>query len=106
MAIVAQGLGQPEDGALVAGGLGLTEQVAGAITAHLTGGGTLTATLTATGTTGGHPAGGATRTFYIPAPPPRIVAPIAAHLSGSGDLYAWVTAEDYETDDELVLLLV
>lgn len=49
MAIVARGLGQPEDGSLVAGGLGTTEPDLNAMVASLSGSGTITATLTASG---------------------------------------------------------
>lgn len=51
MAIVVRGLGLPEDGALVAGGLGVSESNPGAITATLSGSSSLTATLTASDAT-------------------------------------------------------
>ncbi len=47
MAIVARGLGLPEDGSLVAAGLGTTEADPNAMVAALSGSGSITATLTA-----------------------------------------------------------
>ena len=47
MAIVARGLGLPEDGALVVGGLGVSEADLNAMFATLAGSSTLSATLTA-----------------------------------------------------------
>lgn len=47
MAIVARGLGLPEDGSIVAGGFGTVEVDANAMSATLTGVGVLTAELTA-----------------------------------------------------------
>lgn len=49
MAIVTRGLGQPEDGSIVAGGLGATEPDLNAMVAVITATGSLTGTLTATG---------------------------------------------------------
>lgn len=46
MAIVAHGLGQPEQGAIVAGGLGATEVDPNALRAVLSGSGAILATLT------------------------------------------------------------
>lgn len=66
MAIVARGLGQPEDGALVAAGLGTAEPAApGTMSAQLVGTGSLTATAsTDTGVAETPPSGGS------PFPPP------------------------------------
>lgn len=93
MAIVAHGLGQPEDGALVAGGLGIAESDPNALRAVLSGSGTLTASL-ANGTPQPEPprrSGQAARyrPFVYPKPAPSpaaIPAPMVAHLSGSSAL--------------------
>lgn len=63
MSIVARGLGLPEDGALVAGGLATSEADLNAMSAALSGSSSLTATLTAAGITSETPAdlGGTSR---------------------------------------------
>ena len=61
MAIVARGLGQPEDGSLVAGGLGATEPDLNAMVAVITATGSLSGTLTAANEEPTESGGGAAR---------------------------------------------
>lgn len=107
MAIVAHGLGQPEKGAIVAGGLGATETDPNALRAVLAGSALLMATLTATAVVPPVPTG--TGGFgRIPLPPlrrpqrtplfrptPTIPGPLVAHLTGASHLTASL---DYEID--------
>ena len=108
MAIVARGLGQPEDGSLVAGGLGTTEPDLNAMVASLSGSGTITATLTATTTvvaTGGHSG----KWDGILQPPRRrqtVAAFMSADLHGSSRLHAEITfSANFDDLDFEVLLL-
>ena len=106
MAIVVRGLGLPEDGALVAGGLGVSESNPGAITATLSGSSSLTATLTAgdatpppvpSGNGGSHGA----RLYR------RKPTAISARLVGSSSLRADLSfvANFDDSDIELLLML-
>lgn len=111
MPIVAHGLGLPEEGALVAGGLGLTEQVAGAMSATLTGSGTLTATLTTT-TTNTPPADPQTGRpgNWRPKKKPAVTVELSARLGGrstfAADLDVAVHMDDLDFEQLLVLELV
>jgi hypothetical protein len=116
MAIVSRGLGLPEDGAIVAAGLGVTEQVPGAMTATLAGVGTLTAALTYTG--GAEPdtglSGPRTAVRIIPPKfkPPRhrkplvVVGHMTARLTGTGTLTAELGFEIRFRDQDLEQLLI
>jgi hypothetical protein len=97
VAIVTGGLGQPEEGALVVGGLGATETDPNALRATLGGSCTIVAVLT----DGGTPAPAPPRTggggYYQPRPVPAkkkprkrkpIPANAAAHLHGTSNVYA------------------
>lgn len=95
MAIVTGGLGQPESGSIVAGGLGSTSETnPNAMQAALVGSSTITANLTATGSTPEpEPTTGSGGYVRIASRPPRrtprpraIPAPISAHLTGRGTL--------------------
>jgi hypothetical protein len=99
VAIVARGLGQPEDGALVAAGLGTAEPAApGAMAALIVGVGTVTATLVGdTGTPPEQP--DRVGVFHArPQMPPLRPAPLhyitdtAAHLTGGASVTATLTA--------------
>lgn len=114
MAIVARGLGLPEDGALVAGGFGTVEVDSNAMTAALTGStATVVATLTAAGDTATVGVfGGAKfiepRHLVWPAVPkkPKQARPITATLTGSGRIVATLDYTiDFDADLELLLLL-
>jgi len=93
VAIVAHGLGQPEQGAIVALGLGATEVDPNALRATLSGSGAITADLT----DGGAPAPVAAgsphfRTSWVtpvlPQAPEPIPGRLEATLTGSGHLAA------------------
>jgi hypothetical protein len=105
MAIVTRGLGLPEDGAIVAGGLGTAEVNANAMAATLTGSSTLVATLTATGsppppTSGG---GGVRSTPIIPRAKP---VNITACLSGRATIRATLTYTiNFDAELEQLLLV-
>lgn len=104
MSIVSSGLGQPEQGALVAGGLGLSEPVApGSISAALNGSATITATLTAV--SGAIRAAGNRRnrrTYFTPT-----VANISAAITAGATLSADIefTANFDDLDIETLLLV-
>lgn len=114
MAIVVRGLGLPEDGALVVGGLGVSEADPNAMFATLAGSSSLSAALTAGGSTptvaGGSIStrrprhyGYATRPIFIVHKATR--APIKASLSGSSLLTADITFTiDFDLDLETLLL--
>lgn len=109
MAIVTGGLGQPESGAIVAGGLGTSETNPNAMRAVLAGTSTIAANLTAGGAptpepepTGGHKY----RPYRYPQiilDPPKAPEPIpgvlVAHLSGTSRLSGSL---DYEIDADLL----
>lgn len=110
MAVVGRGLGQPEDGALVTGGLGLAGVAdPNAMSAHLSGSGTVTADLTAAVTIlpplfGGGPARPKAR-------PKAHVANGTAALAGAGTVSAsltfvdhWQATDDFNINVELLLL--
>jgi hypothetical protein len=123
MAIVARGLGLPEDGSLVAAGLGTTEADPNAMVAALSGSGSISATLTATDDTPdtGSPEshGGITlarrRKLAMDAlkksRPPLVIpitpGPMTARLTGSSRLTADLTVDlDWSIlleDDELLI---
>ena len=110
MAIVARGLGQPEDGALVVGGLGTVTVGPNAMSATLTGTSTLTATLTAGDVEppvvgGGAPGGARVRFVQLP---PLVNQPrsISATLTGSGELTAHLDfTVDFDAELEQLLLV-
>ena len=98
MTVVTGGYGLPEEGSIVAGGMGLAEQVEGAMVAHLSGSGALTATLTGVEE---HPfiPGAA---FVQPRRDIRVtVGSMSATVSGSSALSANLTRDPLSlTDDE------
>ncbi len=109
MAIVTGGLGQPESGAIVAGGLGTSQTDPNAMRATLAGSCTITANLTATGSTPEPEptTGSGGRNRYLPSTKtlrPRIefvtAARITAHLSGTSHLTARL---DYEIDPDVLV---
>jgi hypothetical protein len=129
MAIVARGLGQPEDGALVAGGLGTSEPapagsisatIAGtsSLTAELTaatpsgamavaiaGTSSLTAVLTATGVQPGQPSGGNTSP-WLSFKRGAIAGEMSARLAGSSFLTADLDFSiDFDAELEQLLLI-
>lgn len=133
MAIVSRGLGQPEAGAIVTAGLGVSETDPNALHAHIygtssvladltgTGGNELAATLTGTSTltaeltaetvvSPGGGGGGGGRSWPIPLKRPRPElrpAPLAAHLYGAATLTAELTfTVDFDAIDIELLLLV
>ena len=102
MAIVTRGLGQPEDGALVALGLAVVEQVPGAITAILSGSSSVTASLTSTSVEPETPAGGFPFGEVVVLPPyrPAVVGEMSARLAGSSNVTA---AIDFTIDADLLV---
>lgn len=116
MAIVARGLGQPEDGALVAGGLGRSTGGGGAtpgpMVAALVGTGTLTGELTATGSIVGGSPGGALPPGYFQWPSQRPQRPqtkprqMVATLGGIGTLTGDLGfTVDFDAELEQLLLV-
>lgn len=104
MSIVANGLGQPEQGAIVAAGLGASEPAApGAISAHLTGTASVTATLTAVGGSAGLRRSGRRRITYTVATPGYMHATLTATASVAADIEFTVNFDD---TDLIELLLV
>ena len=110
--IVTSGYGQPEEGAIVAGGMGATEPAPpGSISASLSGVGTITATLTATEaappTTGGHIAGNWLQ--FAPIPTVKVVN-LSATLTGSSTVDADASSFDwnplYQLNNAILLELV
>jgi len=116
VAIVTGGLGQPEEGSLVAGGLGISETNPNALRAVLSGSGAIVGTLTDGGAPAPAPEPPAVghvirRPYRYLQPPPLTREPdpipvsAVAHLSGSGrmtgrldftldaDYLAWRLAE-------------
>ena len=86
MAIVARGLGLPEDGAIVAGGFGTVEVDPNAMSATLTGSGTILATLSVADTGPVYTlAGGARRQRFIPTRG-EMAATLTAAITLTGDL--------------------
>jgi hypothetical protein len=102
MPIVVGGLGLPEEGSLVAGGLGVSESSPNAMSATLAGTSSLTATLTGVDNSGppvAQPMGGGAAWYpldRITTRPGRM----AATLTGSSHLTARL---DYEIDVDLLL---
>ena len=107
MAIVAHGLGQPESGAIVAGGLGAAETDPNALRAHLSGSSSVLAVLSDGSAPVAPPStGGRTPYYYYTPPHPVEPQPIpgrlVAHLHGDSRLHAhldftldpdWLAAE-------------
>lgn len=104
MAIVARGLGLPEDGALVVGGLGVSEADLNAMFATLAGSSTLTATLAAADVTPTPPpfanGGGSTGSLLLRR------KNMSARLSGWSSLRADLTFSANFDDSDLELLLM
>lgn len=106
MPIVSGGLGLPEEGALVAAGLGVSETDPNALRAHMYGEGSLTGTLAdgaqAPPTIGGGALVALRSTYPKPKPPRRkkpqpIAGWLSAHLTGSGLITAQI---DFEIDPD------
>ena len=109
MAIAARGLGLPEDGALVVGGLGTVEVDANAMSATLNGASTLTATLTADAEQPVTPPAGGGNTMpslSFPRKRKTIVGVMAATLNGTSTLAADIDFTiDFDADLEQLLLV-
>ena len=109
--IVTGGLGLPEEGSLVTGGMGATApELPGAISATLTGTGTVTAYLADGSTPEPEPSGGSWPLHYFtpqPAPVTTTVGHLAATLTGSSRVFADATTTEHQPTgfDDLALLL-
>lgn len=102
MTVVTGGYGLPEEGSIVAGGMGLAEQVEGAIVAHLSGSGALTADLTAESAAiiGGAP-------WAIPIRLETVtVGELSATLTGTAALTATGSSFDWNVIYEINNLLI
>lgn len=109
MAIVVRGLGLPEDGALVAGGLGVSESDPNAMAATITVVGLLSGSLT-DGNTGltvaaGSPGGRPLFVLYPPKPPRVRPGLMAADLVVTSSLVADLDFL-FDFDSELEVLLM
>lgn len=102
MALVTHGLGQPEDGALVALGLAVSEQVPGALVALLAGSSSVSATLDSTTIAPEQPAGGFPFGQVVVLPPyrPAVVGDLVATLAGSSSVTASL---DFAIDTDLLV---
>lgn len=121
MAIVARGLGQPEDGPIVAGGLGINGGAPSGSFRNMAATITATASLTATLETSGAPepelpptGGGvyARRRHRAPARPLLLTTPlgdialIGATIAGSSTMTAVLVADmNFDADLELLMLV-
>ena len=102
MSIVTRGLGQPEDGALVALGLGLSTAVEpdGIMACVAAGSGSMTCTLsTSTRTVGGAPSFGPV-VVIPPTRKPTTYADLAATITGSSSVSATL---DYSLNVDLLV---
>ncbi len=107
MAIVARGLGLPEDGSLVAAGLGTTEADPNAMVAALSGSGSISATLTAAGGSVSTPSPHGKWDGMLQPPRRRRVGAMGAELSGTAPLTAEITfTVNFDDQDFETLLLV
>jgi len=102
VAIVAHGLGQPESGAIVVGGLGAAEADPNRLRATLVGSSAILATLTDGGAPAAPTTGGGHHGYYYYTPP-QILEPqqipgrLVAHLHGDSHLTAHL---DFTLDPE------
>lgn len=118
--IVTHGLGQPDEGAIVALGMGASEPAPpGAMSATLTGSGALTATISDGGTPPVETGGGwgwtqhhidllhAQQALEQQQPRPPVVGVLSANLRGTCRVFAEATATEHAPTgfDDLALLL-